>query len=279
MMKSVETIHQQDAEAMFLGPTVPKLFCQDRGFATTISVAISASEIIFEFADAFFDGFLGISARRSDIAQFYQLLKSLGRADEIEFCFRWVTAVVPWQKVPALDWPNFGWLFECSDENFSIHVCARRQSEQSQNSGADVEEASAEEIVIGTQLGALKAHYAEMAVLDSGSGSFSRDVTWPEMVRMKSVVTHENDSGILVCQLEQGAQHGVMITVAIGDDVLVNGKILFGHGGRLGGRVPHEGMPEVIDAAIINGCKIPGLIREQLSGDGVNGHGFGDDLS
>ena len=75
---------------------------------------------------------------------------------------------------------------------------------------------------------------------------------------------------VRIGKFQQRAKHGVMISVSIGDDVLVNCEIHFGHAGEPRRMVAHKGVSEVVNAAVVNGGKIPWLSRQQFGGDSMD---------
>ena len=63
---------------MLFRPARPQLLGQLRSLATVISLTVGASQVVFEFADGFLNGFLRIRGRRCDVTQVHQLFESLG---------------------------------------------------------------------------------------------------------------------------------------------------------------------------------------------------------
>jgi hypothetical protein len=98
------------------------------------------------------------------------------------------------------------------------------------------------------------------------------------MVRVESVVTHENHGGVLIREGQQRPQHGIVVAIGIVDHVLINRKVLLRDPWQTRRMPAHEGVPEVVDAAVINRREIPRLRRQQFRGGSVDGHGLGDDF-
>ena len=98
-----------------------------------------------------------------------------------------------------------------------------------------------------------------MPMLDGWTCRLRRDVAGPQVIGVKSVIAHKDHCRAFIDQAEQCAEHRVMIAVGIGNDVLVKGEVLLCHPRQLRRMITHEGMAEMIDAAIINRSEIPGL--------------------
>ena len=113
-------------------------------------------------------------------------------------------------------------------------------------------------------------------MLDGGAGGFDGNVTGPEMIRMKTVIAHQDHVRLVIGEFQQSAQHRVMVAVGVCDDVLKDCEILLGDPGQPRGMIPHEGVAEMVNATVINRGEIPRLGAEQLGRHGVDRHSFGD---
>ena len=96
---------------------------------------------------------------------------------------------------------------------------------------------------------------------------------------MKPVIAHQNDGCVIVGKLQQRAEHRVMVPVGIGNYVLIRVELRLGYPGQPRRVITHEGVAEMVDAAVIEGRKIPRLSAQQLGGDGMDRHRFRDDFS
>jgi hypothetical protein len=113
LAKRGEAVDQEDAETMFFRPVGPQFFSEGRSFAAAVSIAVSASEIIFEFADALVDVFLFVRARRGDIAEFDKLFEGFGGSDRIQLRFRRMRSGIAGDFVPGFDRFDEWRFFEC----------------------------------------------------------------------------------------------------------------------------------------------------------------------
>ena len=70
-----------------------------------------------------------------------------------------------------------------------------------------------------------------------------------------------------------------MIAIGVGNNILVDRKILLAHPGQPRRVVAHEGVLEMVDSAVINRGEIPGLRRQQLRRRRVDRHRLRNDFA
>ena len=117
-------------ETMLAWPPRPDFLGQCGGFATAITVAIRACEIVFKFAHAFGHGVLRIWTRRRNITQLDQLFERLRGSDRVKLGLRGMEASVTSHFVPTLNWFGRQRLLENGVQHLAVHVFAGRQAEQ-----------------------------------------------------------------------------------------------------------------------------------------------------
>ena len=144
--------------------------------------------------------------------------------------------------------------------------------------GADVDEAGAEDALVLADAGAHGGEDAELAVLGGRAGGLARDVAQAQVIRVEAVVGHQDDGGILTGQIEQGAEHGVVIEVAHFHAVVEDLEIPVANLRPLRRVVFHEGVAEVVDGVVVNAHQVPGLVLDQRGGGGVDAGAVRDDF-
>ena len=92
---------------------------------------------------------------------------------------------------------------------------------------------------------------------------FARNIAQAQIVRVKTVVRHQDHRRILACQLQQRAQHRIVVAVARLDAVVENPIIPVIHLRPLRRMVLHEPVPKVVDRVVIHAHQVPRLVLDQ----------------
>ena len=268
-----------EAEAVLHGPGLVEALEEGHGLGVVAAVDPGLGEVVVEFADGLRDGFGLIRIRLLDVAEGDELLeRGLGiRGGNL--LVRRVHPVVAGHRVPAGDaLDGGGRVFINIEEHLAVHVLTHRQAEEVEQGGTDVDEAGAVNALVLAEAGAHGGEDAELAVLGGGAGWFSRDIAQAQVVRVEAVVRHEDDGGVLPGQVQQGAEHGVVVKVAHFHAVVEDAVIPVIHLRPLRRVVSHEGVPEVVDGIVVNAHQVPRLVLDQGGGGGVNAGAVRDDL-
>ena len=115
-------------------------------------------------------------------------------------------------------------------------------------------------------------------MLRGGAGGLARDVAQAQVVRVETVVGHQDHGGVLAGQIEQAAEHGVVKNIAHFHAVVEDPEIPVAHLRPLRRVVLHEGVAEVVDGIVVNAHQVPRLVLDQRGGGGVDAGAVRDDL-
>ena len=92
--------------------------------------------------------------------------------------------------------------------------------------GANVQNAGAKHELVFSNARPHGSENAKRPVLGRGSGRFVRNGLRPQVIRMKAVVRDQHNGGVFPSQLEQSAEHHVMVAIAAFHNILVELEVL-----------------------------------------------------
>ena len=110
------------------------------------------------------------------------------------------------------------------------------------------------------------------------AGGLARDIAQAQIVRVEAVVGHEDDGGVLPGEVQEGAEHGVVVKIAHFHAVVEDLVVPVIHLRPLRRVVFHEGVTEVVDGVVVNAHQVPRLVLDQGGGGGVDAGAVRDDL-
>jgi len=268
-----------EAEAVLHRPGLVEALEKGDGLGVVAAVDPGLGEVVVELADGLLDGLGLIRIRLLDVAEGDELLeRGLGIGGG-NLLVRRVHAVVAGHRVPAGDaLDGGGRIFINVQQHLAVHVLADRQAEEVEQGRADIDQAGAVDPLVLADAGALGGEDAELAVLGGRTGGLARDVAQAQVVRVEAMVGHQDDGGVVAGQVQQGAEHRIMIEVAHFHAVVEDAEVPVIHLRPLRRVVFHERVAEVVDGVVIDAHQVPRLVLDQRGGGGVDAGAIGDDL-
>ena len=114
----------------------------------------------------------------------------------------------------------------------------------------------------------------ENAVITMPYGDASRNPRHelgPQVVAVKSVITHQHDVRIRRCEGDDPSEHEVMQAVGAVHHLGVEIEVTLRHAGKAGRMIGHEVMRDLIDGAEIHGGEIPLRVLQRPARRGLHG--------
>ena len=101
------------------------------------------------------------------------------------------------------------------------------QAEEVQQRGADVEEVGPVDALVFSDAGTLGGEDAKLPVLDRRAGRLARDDGRTQVIGVEPVVGHEDHGRLLPGELQQRAEHHVVVTVSGFQAVIEDAEVPF----------------------------------------------------
>src|SRR4029453_10214793 len=94
-------------------------------------------------------------------------------------------------------------------------------------------------------------------MFDSRTSRLARNAGRTQVIGMKTVVGHENDSGIRPGELQKSAEHHVVVAVSAFEAIVENAEVPVLDVGLFGRMIPHESVAEMVDRVEVNSHEVP----------------------
>ncbi len=149
---------------LLIGVVSIELAEDGEGFGVPCGVLVGFPEVVAQFAYCICHRAVLVFVRPFDVAQSDQLLQRLPGCFRIEAGVRRVPAIGTGNFIPTGDGLGVGRSLECIAEHLAVHIRGRREAEEGEDCGGDIEHAYAMQQFIAPDAWSADGEDSELAV-------------------------------------------------------------------------------------------------------------------
>ena len=274
-----ERLQEMDAKPALLRKRFPEVLEDRCRLSEPAGIDARSREVVLQLAGGLGNRFGHVLARLVDVAEIDQLADRLLGIDRIDLRVGGMPAVFAADCIPRVDIFDRLRRLENRLEGPAVHVAADGQAEEGEHGGSDVEKRGTKHEIVFFDPRAAGDEDAEIAVLGRRAGRLVGHALGSQMIGMKAVVADQEHGRLGPGQLQEPAEHQVVVAVGSLDHVLVKFEVVLLHPVEPRRVILHEGVAEVVDGVVVDSRKIPvGHFLKEVHRRPVDAGAFGDGL-
>ena len=268
-----------DAKPALLRKRFPEVLEDRCRLREPAGIDARSREVVLQLAGGLGNRLGHVLTRLVDVAEIDQLADRLLGIDGIDLRVGGMAAVFAGDFIPRVDIFHRLRRLENRLEGPAVHVAAHGQAEQGEHGGSDVEKRRTKHEIVFFDPRPARNEDPEIAVLGRRAGRLVGHALGSQMIGMEAVVADQDHGRLGPGQLQESAEHQIVVAVSPLDHVLVEFEVVFLHPVEPRRVILHEGVAEVVDGVVVDRRKIPvGHFFEEVHRRPMDAGAFGDGL-